>query len=208
CLSPRTHQPAGGRRCDTGCGLVRLQRRCHFLDDLRPCRIVEFGSGPRQRPDRERESRRIRRRLRHVHDGIELVDRDVLESGALQNALQTCRVGEGEGAGRIGNGRAAMSGAKAHTFSVGARQQTNTRRPPGFKALRMLPKAAAGSAKNITPKREATTSNCGVNGWTEASASTKAVFLPPRAARARASASMGAEMSSPTARPPGPTYSS
>ena len=43
-------------------------------------------------------------------------------------------------------------------FSAGVRQQTNTSRPPGFSARRMLANAAGGSAKNITPKRENTAS--------------------------------------------------
>ena len=39
-------------------------------------------------------------------------------------------------------------------FSSRPRQQTNASRAPGSQARRMLPNAAAGSAKNITPKRD------------------------------------------------------
>ena len=40
----------------------------------------------------------------------------------------------------------------------GVRQAMKTRRPAGFSARRMLRKAATGSAKNMTPKREKTRS--------------------------------------------------
>ena len=47
-----------------------------------------------------------------------------------------------------------MKGIKAQPFSLKLRQQTKARRPPGFSAPRKCAKAAIGSAKNITPKRE------------------------------------------------------
>ena len=54
---------------------------------------------------------------------------------------------------------AALNGAVISGFSAGGRQQTKAIRPPGLSALRILAKAAAGSAKNITPKRENAASN-------------------------------------------------
>src|SRR5213078_3434430 len=66
------------------------------------------------------------------------------------------------------NGLAAIRGADAQGFSGGVRQQTKATRPPGFKAFRICAKAATGSSKNITPKREKIRSNSGAKGWVEA----------------------------------------
>jgi hypothetical protein len=54
--------------------------------------------------------------------------------------------------------RTAASGAVAHLFSCGERKTTKATRPWDFIALRMLVKAATGSAKNMIPKREKTKS--------------------------------------------------
>ena len=48
----------------------------------------------------------------------------------------------------------AAPGMSIHSSSNTLCQQVNDSRPPGRSALRMLPKAATGSATNITPKRE------------------------------------------------------
>jgi hypothetical protein len=64
---------------------------------------------------------------------------------------------KGPGAAGSGGGTTrstAPSGTATHGFSSRARQQSMTSRPPGFSARRRLAKAAAGSAKNMTPKRE------------------------------------------------------
>src|SRR5947209_16676741 len=90
-------------------------------------------------------------------------------------------------------------------FSRGSRQQANASRPEGFNALRMLANDATGSAKNITPKREASRSKLrGSNGYTVASASAKSTGSPD-GALARARASIGADMSTPNACPDGAT---
>ena len=99
--------------------------------------------------------------------------------------------------------RAAASGAKAHGLSRRGRQQTKTIRPPGASAVRRLRKAAAGSAKNITPKREKRRSKSGANRRSAASATSNVTGAPP--ARPRASSIIGAEMSTPTTEPPGAT---
>jgi len=62
------------------------------------------------------------------------------------------------GAGSGKNGWAAASGTVIQGFSANGRQQTKLSRPPCFSPLRMLPKAAVGASKNITPKREKTAS--------------------------------------------------
>ena len=70
----------------------------------------------------------------------------------------------GPGAPGVGGGggrqvlRRGRSGTVISGFSASARQQTKASRPPGFRAPRRLAKAAGGSAKNITPKREKTAS--------------------------------------------------
>ena len=59
------------------------------------------------------------------------------------------------GGGRGGTwARAAAIGTRIQSLKPSGRQQTKASRPPGLSALRMLAKAAVGSAKNITPKRE------------------------------------------------------
>ena len=69
----------------------------------------------------------------------------------------------------------------------------------------MLRKAATGSAKNITPKREAARSkDAAGKAWSCASACSKLTLATP-AVRSRARASSGAEMSTPRTRPAGPT---
>ena len=61
----------------------------------------------------------------------------------------------GWGGSKSGNsGRAASSGMETQGLSATARQHTKTRRPPGRSERAMLAKAASGSLKNITPKRE------------------------------------------------------
>ena len=65
------------------------------------------------------------------------------------------------GPGRGSGGRkgcAARAGTVPQGFSCGVRHAMKTRRPVGLSARRMLRKAATGSAKNMTPKREKTRS--------------------------------------------------
>src|SRR5439155_1309063 len=67
---------------------------------------------------------------------------------------------KGPGASGAGGGgslsccAAAPSGRASHGFSRSACQQMKASRPPGRSAARRFVKAAVGSAKNITPKRE------------------------------------------------------
>ena len=91
-------------------------------------------------------------------------------------------------------------------FSRGSRQQAKASRPDGFSPRRRLAKERAGSAKNITPKRETRRSKlAGSNGYTVASASTKSTGRPAGATW-RARASIGPEMSMPSTCPLGPTF--
>jgi hypothetical protein len=77
---------------------------------------------------------------------------------ASANANGPGAVGSGASTG-CRNGNAAWSGTSIQGFSLRARQQTKTSRPPGFSDLRMLANAVPGSLKNITPKRENAASN-------------------------------------------------
>ena len=52
------------------------------------------------------------------------------------------------------NAAAASRKLLIHRFSAGRPHTPNANRPPGATHLAMLPKAVAGSAKNITPNRE------------------------------------------------------
>src|ERR1700731_2800830 len=68
-------------------------------------------------------------------------------------------------------------------LSRGSRQQANPSRPDGFSARCRLAKESAGSAKNITPKRDTRRSKpAGTNGYTVASASTNSTGSPGAAA--------------------------
>ncbi len=71
----------------------------------------------------------------------------------------------------------------------------------GFEAFADVRNAGPGSVKNITPKREKTRSCVGWKRCVAASASMK--FTP--APRLRATASIGAEMSTPVTLPDRPT---
>ena len=101
----------------------------------------------------------------------------------------------------------AAPGMSIHSLSNTLCQQTKDSTPPGRSALRTLAKAATGSAKNITPKREYAASNrASPKSCTWTSACANSMFLAPaRAARSRPRASISAEMSTPTAPPAGPT---
>src|SRR3546814_4659961 len=67
---------------------------------------------------------------------------------------------KGPGASGSGGGgggtrsRIAPIGSRTQSFSAAARQHTNASRPPAFSASRRCANAAAGSSKNMTPKRE------------------------------------------------------
>ena len=66
-------------------------------------------------------------------------------------------------AGRVKN--SGDIGRMKNGFSRGSRQQANASRPDGLSALRRLANDSTGSAKNITPKREASRSKlAGSNG--------------------------------------------
>ena len=100
----------------------------------------------------------------------------------------------------------AAPGMSIHSLSKMLCQQTNDSTPPGRSAVPTLAKAVTGSVKNITPKREYAASNRdSPKSWTWMSAYTNSTFpMPSRAARSRPRASISAEMSTPTACPPGP----
>src|SRR6202041_2430338 len=73
---------------------------------------------------------------------------------------------------------AARRGSSSNSFSLSPRQQTNPSLPPGRSARRILLKAAMGSAKNITPKRENAASNEPVwNGYDCTSPQRKVTFF-------------------------------
>ena len=92
------------------------------------------------------------------------------------------------------------------TCAAGA-QAANTSRPPGLSAFAILAKAATGSSKNITPKRDIMAStDAGAKAWVCASAKTKLVFAKPAAAaRLRARSSSWAAISTPVICPVAPT---
>ena len=117
-------------------------------------------------------------------------------------------VGSGGATGGM-NGSAACSGACIHGFSARDRQQMKTRRPPGFKDLRMLAKAASGSLKNITPKREKAASNRPRPRSSVCASTCRKVTAKLGFARERwsATSSIGAEISTPTTEPVDPTRS-
>jgi hypothetical protein len=101
---------------------------------------------------------------------------------------------------------AARNGTIIHSFSRTGRQQMKTMRPPWRTARLRLAKAGAGSAKNMTPKREMTASAPpGGKAETAASSTRNCAASPSAAARSRARATIGSEMSTPSAAPPDPT---
>ena len=101
----------------------------------------------------------------------------------------------------------ARAGTSIHGLRWIGCQQTNARRPPPRSARRRFAKAAVGSAKNMTPKRENRRSKssrprCAVC----ASASTKLELVSPDAlARVSARPSIGRDTSTPRTAPFGPT---
>ena len=100
---------------------------------------------------------------------------------------------------------AAFSGVISQGLSRGSRQQVNASRPVGFSALRRLAKLRAGSAKNITPKREIMRSaHSPLRSWIVASATRNCAGEDSAAARSLARAIIGAEISTPSARPEAP----
>ncbi len=93
-------------------------------------------------------------------------------------------------------------GSESQRLSAGLRQQAKAMRPPAFSERLRLAKAASGCSKNITPKREKSTSTGSGEVHTCPSPCTKLAFLTPLAsAAARASSSSMAEASSPVIRP-------
>ncbi|MEO7112967.1 MAG: hypothetical protein ABI183_21190 [Polyangiaceae bacterium] len=89
---------------------------------------------------------------------------------------------------------------------MSGRQHTNASRPVGTSAVFKFVKAAIGSTKNITPKREKRRSFVRWNAWSAASASSNFTFAVFRA-RSFARASIGAETSIPRTVPAAPTFS-
>jgi hypothetical protein len=82
---------------------------------------------------------------------------------------------------------------------LGVRNNATASRPPGFTARHTLAKAAVGSAKNMTPKRENTRSTLsGMKGYTETSATMASAWLNPASAiRRRTRATECSAMSAP-----------
>jgi hypothetical protein len=91
-------------------------------------------------------------------------------------------------------------------LSRGARQQTNTQRPPVRSDLRKWLKAREGWLKNITPKRENSKSVFAGSAASEASPSRKARCAQfASAPRERATSSIGCDTSMPRTAPASPT---
>ena len=133
-----------------------------------------------------------------------------LAKPALLNMASTCAGSENaKGPGACGLGGVAAGGMKGctalpakdiHGFSLGGCQQTKTIRPLGLSALRKFLKAASGSAKNITPKRENTKLYWSLNSAMAASACSK-LTLGIASALTCACANMGSEISTPVTEP-------
>ena len=82
-------------------------------------------------------------------------------------------------------------------FWRGSRQQANASRPDRRIAFRIFAKDSAGSAKNITPNREASRSKfSGANGWMVASARANSTGAPT-GVTSRARTSIGAVVQTP-----------
>ena len=147
---------------------------------------------------------------------VDSLDGDVTEAGLCQHGTNGLRFAKRNGPGASG-GPGSGSGTRGRTRSLGTviqglssirRQHRKVRLPPGTRALRMLAKAAAESSKNMIPKREiACSKTAAPKSWLCASASTNAIGAPAEAsipARARATASRGAERSAATTCAPAP----
>lgn len=105
-------------------------------------------------------------------------------------------------------GSAIVIASVTQAFCSTGPQHTKVRRASAAIARRIFAKASAGSAKNMTPKREATCVKCaGGKACALASASMKRARDFAVAARAVATPSMGFEMSAPSTSPDGPTIS-
>ena len=122
-------------------------------------------------------------------------------SGSANANMPGPPAGTGAGGGRC-SARAAP-GTSSHWLAASGCQHANTSRPPGRVADLMLAKAATGSAKNITPKREMTMSKpAGSSDSTCASPCRNVTLARPAAsASARARASIGPDRSRPSAWP-------
>src|SRR3546814_11769382 len=74
------------------------------------------------------------------------------------------------------NGAAARSAVVMNGFSAAPRQAKNRSAAPSLAACLRFPKAATGSSKNMTPKREMIVAKiAGSKGWNWASADRKSV---------------------------------
>ena len=134
-------------------------------------------------------------RAAEIHGGVEALERDVagsrLRPGCRRDALA---VAEGEGAGGVGVGRwgvdagglAGGLGGQGGPGVVGG-ASASRRRPGGRRGCRAAcrwAKAAVGSSKNITPKRENSRSNGPGRSALEASASANVRLVRPDGAAA------------------------
>ena len=148
------------------------------------------------------------------HRLVHRLVRDLREARALRGSRARASAspnanGPGaSGGGGAGNAMccaAAITGAIIHGFLSRGCQQTKASRPPGRSARRRFANAATGSAKNITPKREKTTSNGA--GFERGDLRVveperDAPVEPARSrARCRARSSIGREMSTATTLP-------
>ncbi len=129
-----------------------------------------------------------------------------MASTRSRSAKPNCPGAPGRRAGSRGNsGAAARSAVVMNGFSAAARHARKRNAAPSRAARRRFAKAATGSSKNITPRRETMVSNpAGAKAWVCASAHTKRACEPARSARARAASIIGAEMSMPTHSPASP----
>ena len=129
------------------------------------------------------------------HRPVQRLMRDLREARGLEDPAHARGVAEGERSRRVGRAaaaetrRAARRRARAPSSTGSASrgcQHTKARRPPGRSARRRFAKAATGSAKNITPKREKTRSKRpGAEvGDLRVVESERDAVLEPRAARA------------------------
>lgn len=103
----------------------------------------------------------------------------------------------------------AAPGTNIHSLEKRSLQQANASLPAGFRDRRMLANAAAGSEKNMTPKREKAASKVPSprsSTWTSETANSGTGPFPG-VTEARAALIMAGAMSSPRTAPPGLTSS-
>ncbi len=125
-----------------------------------------------------------------------------------------CRSPKAKGPGAFGSAgagctmsRIAAIGSRTQSFSCAPRQHTKASRPPGFNARRICVKAATGSSKNITPKREKRRSKCPAGSGAVAASALRNSTGMPAGVAVRAISTSCSDMSTPRTYPPAPTRS-